>query len=281
MAVPALYEAVRRLGEPVKFVIHTNSPDTVLLMMRGLDVETRPIDEAQRYVALQQAHSDGIRTAPVGSRVVLLNADICVSGNLLQSVARHFNSGKKAVVLIGIRTAAGDEIPPAGADPRELLLWAWEHRHQIVRDTEFPYGRSALPTNLFWTYEGSTVARGFHLHPVAILKEKEIDFKSTIDGDLLELFPRNSIHVVTDPDDCSMCEVSPPERRFPLEPRDLTAKGIAIRMSTRASPLHRWLFEHRIVVRGRAEEVTEDCSMAVDILSRLQRSSFMPKRLPR
>lgn len=251
VAVPSLLAAVDVLGEPVKFVIHTDAPARVRAALAGHEVEVRPVDPKPTYVALQQAHSDALLSAEAGDRVVLLNADLAISGNLLARCAEHFSSGKQAVVVLGIRTAGRAERPPAGASPRALLEWAWLHRHQIIRDLEWPLGTSYLPTNLFFARGASVVARGFHLHPVAVVRHDAIAFKSTIDGDLLDFFPREDIHVVVDPDDCSMCEVSPPERRFPVrDGAHLNPLRVATSMRTRASPMHRWLVTHRIGVIG-------------------------------
>lgn len=283
-AFPALRAAIRRLGLPVRLVVHTRQRDIAGLSVLGrlaseqppALVEFRDIPDKPTYAALQAGHADAVRSAAPGDRVVLLNADIVVSGNLLVRCAEHFAAGRQAVVLMGIRTTAGSERPPAGAPPRALLEWAWEHRHQIIRDLEVRGGQSGLPTNLFWTSPASSsvVARGFHLHPVAVVKHADVNFKSTIDGDLLDYFPRAAVHVVTSPDDCAMCEVSPPDKRFPLVPRPLTPGAVVASMMSRASATHRWLFEHRILVRGSADEVTEDVPFAAAVLAGLRSSTF-------
>jgi len=138
-----------------------------------------------------------------------------------------------------------------------------------------------LPTNLFWADGGSVVARGFHLHPAAIIKRPDTSFRSTIDGDLLDCFPREAIHVVVDPDDCSMCEVSPPERRFPVRGLHFTPQLVAGAMRSRASATHRWLFEHRITVRGTGVEVVGDAAIARAVLECLghpEPASVYPER---
>lgn len=262
-AAPALTAAANTLLDRagvdlprLKFVVHTDQPaDVVRELLQPYEVDVRLVERKPTYVTLQESHADAVASAAPGDRVVLLNADIAISGNLLSRCAEHFDAGMQAVVLLGIRTAAGPEAPPAGADPRVLLEWAWEHRHQIIRDLEWPHGGSMLPTNLFFTTGENTVARGFHLHPAAIVRQEATSFRSTIDGDLLDCFPRDRIHVVVDPDDCSMCEVSPPDRRFPVRTGPLTPSRVAASMRTRASDTHRWLFTHRIVVRGQAIQI--------------------------
>ena len=274
VAAPALLVAARRLREPARFLIHTDLPDAVRALLPGQDVDVRPVPRKPTYVTLQESHADAVASASPGDRVALLNADLAISGNFLLRCAEHLAGGKQAVVLLGIRTAAGDDKPPAGAAPRELLEWAWGHRHQIIRDLEWPAGGSMLPTYLFWSAGASTVARGFHLHPAAIVKQPTTSFRSTIDGDLLDCFPRSAIHVVTSPDDCALLEVSPPERRFPVRGKHFAPAHVAAAMLTRASPTHRWLFEHRIVVRGTGEEVAGDDQIARAILAHMGGSRF-------
>lgn len=272
-AAPALLQACLKLPEPVKFVIHTDQPDRIYKALVGPPIDFKPVPNKPTYVALQNGHADAVRSAKPGDRIVLTNADLVFSGNLLARCAEHFAAGKQAVVLLGIRTNLTAPQPPAGAKPRGLLAWAWENRHQIIRDLEWPHGGSMLPTNLFWQAGSSVVARGFHLHPIAVVKHEGLDFQSTIDGDLLDRFPRESIHVVTDPDDCSMLEMSDPARRFPVRGHHFTPQLVAGAMRTRASETHRWLFEHRIGVLGNASDVTTDTGVADQILNMLGGSS--------
>jgi hypothetical protein len=268
-AAPALVAAARRLGAPVKFLIHTNQPTPIERALAGYPVEIKPMSNKPTYIALQNGHADAVRQAEPGARVVLLNADLVVSGNFLTSCAAHLDAGMRAVVLLGIRTNLGSGAPPIDAAPRALLEWAWAHRHQIIRDLEWPHGGSMLPTNLFWQSGDSIVARGFHLHPAAIVKHEGLDFHSTIDGDLLDRFPRESIKVITDPDDCSMLEMSDPVRRFPVRGQHFVPAMVAASMRTRASAMHRWLFTHRIVVCGSGDAVMTDADPSWRILEAL------------
>lgn len=277
LAAPALVAAVRRLGEPVRFVAYTDAPDAVQRALPDQAVEFRPFPRKPTYEALQLGHIEAVRAAAPGDRVVLLNADLVVSGNLLSRCAEHFAAGKQVVMLIGIRTVLGSGTPPVDAAPRDLLAWAWDHRHQIIRDLEWPHGGSMLPTNLFWSAGESVVARAFHQHPVAIVKQENTSFRSTIDNDLPDCFPRDKMHVVTDPDDCAMLECSDPRRRFHVRGQQFTPALVAGAMRTRSTPTHWWLFEHRVVVRGTGREVVGDEEVARRILEILSRP---PARVP-
>lgn len=282
-AAPALLHARDELwtrrGVPARFLVHTTRADeaTARAALPGAPVEAKYISNHPTYEALQSAHSEAVRAAAVGEHVVLLNADLVVSGNFLDACEGHLASGACAVVLLGIRTAIGADKPPVGAAPRALLRWAWDHRHQIIRDLEVPSGASLLPTNLFFTAGSSTVARGFHLHPAAITKREDTSFRSTIDGDLLDCFPRELVHVVQSPDDCAMLEMSPPERRFPVRAGgSLSPNGVAASMRGRASATHCWLLTHRIgVVGGDA-----DCGDDAFVRATLEIMAREPVRVP-
>lgn len=258
-AYPALMISARNLGEPVKFLIHTDKPEFIRDLITEFPLEVRQIEGQATYITLQASHSDAINTAMAGDRVILLNADIVVSRNLLRSVHKHMDAGKLAVVTMGIRTIMGPDKPPLGAASEDLLVWAWEHRHQIIEDLVWGRGESMLPTNLFFERGPTVVAHGFHLHPVAIVKPSDgaFPFISTIDGDLLDRFDRGSIHIVSDPADLSMCEISDPSKRFPVRGSPSTPSMVAESMIHRASALHRWQFETRIVIKGDPAVVDE------------------------
>lgn len=280
-AWPALVVAINRLGVGVKVIIHTDDAQDLFSRMlpcalAALDFYKVPAES--KYVALQQSHGDAINKATLGDKVVLLNADIVVSGNLLTRCEEHFNAGKQAVVLIGIRTLQG-EAPPVGAEPRALLEWAWRHRHQIIRDLEWGTGCSVLPTNLFFVASKGVVCRAFHQHPVALLKTKEFRFISTIDGDLLDHVPQGTIHVVTSPDDLSMLEISPAEKAFGVNRSPIATTFVAHAMLSRASPLHRWLFQQRIVVTGELEG-DYDSKVAHGVLTEMNRLDAQQRHSP-
>lgn len=269
-AAPAIRSALQGFDHQVRFLIHTDQPDAIQQALSGAaPIEFASVPNQSTYTALQYSHGDAINRAEIGERVTLLNADLIVSGNLFKACEQHMNEGKRAVVLVGIRTAMGHGPPPVGEEPRKLLQWAWEHRHQIIRDLEWGAGGSMIPTNIFFARGDSVVMHGFHLHPVAIVKEKDVSFISTIDGDLLDHFDASSIHIVTNPDDIAMLEMSPPDRRFPVRGYPSTASDIANSMTSRASIRHRWLFESRIVVIGDGADQW-DVPVAAEILQYMQ-----------
>lgn len=281
LALPSVQQAAARATVTPHLIVHTNQPDVV-----GPHIpwawthELRDVGNEPTYVTLQESHADAVQSAESGDYVLLLNADLVVSGNIIQACQEHFSRGMQAVVLSGIRTVKQDERPPLGAEPRALLEWAWAHRHRIIRDLEWGTGRSMLPSNIFFESNGAVCARGFHLHPVAIVKQETTSFQSTIDGDLLDCFSRDKIHVVTDPDDCSMLEVSPEKRRFPVGRGTMTSFGVARSMLKRASDTHKWLFMHRLGVVGDYQS-DEDERVAAEVLEHMGYPRARPLRTQR
>lgn len=275
-AYPSIRAAVQNFDEPVKFLIHTDNPDFIRNLITEFPLEVRQIVGGATYVTLQESHSDAINAAAMGDRVILLNADIVVSRNLLTGVKKYLDQGKNAVVTTGIRTRKGDEKPPIGASSEDLLEWAWSHKHQIIEDLVWGRGESMLPTNVFFERGGTVILHAFHLHPVAIVKPMDgnMPFISTIDGDLLDRFDRGTIHIVTDPADLSMCEISDPGKRFPIRGEPMNAGHIAGCMIGRASELHKWQFTHRIIVRGDPKYI-EEMAVVESILAMMPGSSFL------
>lgn len=269
-AWPALDLALGELKVHARLLIHTDSAEIIRPYVSRWPVEFRKV-QGTSYEGLTASHADAINTADIGERVGLLNADLILSRNLFARCEQHIQSGAKAVVMEGVRTFPTDEPIPTGAHPREVLSWALAHRHVIIDDLEWGRGESNLTSKLFFYGPGdSCVCRAFHLHPIAIHKEREIRFKQTIDGDLLDTFDRSSIHVVTDADDMAMLEISDPARRAPLQRGPMTVDRVVAWARRKASPMHRWLFEHPIVIQGSGLGCG-DAEVADDILNRLGR----------
>lgn len=267
---PAIKAALEGFDHQVRILIHTDMVDEMRHLWWGYNLEIRNVGKKPTYVTLQESHADAIQSARIDERVCLLNADIVISKNMFSHCEELMLAGKNAVVTSGIRTAfSKDLLYPIGEEPRKLLEWAWANRHQIIKDLEWGSGCSMLPTNLFFTSVGNVVLRGFHLHPIVVRKRGPISFISTIDGDLLEHFPKDSIHVVTSPDEVSMLEISPPERRFPVG-RPLTPVAVAASMKSRASMLHQWLFTHRIIIKGDGTGCNDE-PVAKEVLEFLRR----------
>jgi hypothetical protein len=250
-AVPALRAALEDFDHPVQFIVHTDRPAAVLELLDGFDAEVVEIPPDTPYRGLQDAHADGIRRARPGDRVALLTADLVVSRNFFATCDAHMERGSKLILMAGTRTDADYSPAPAGLGPRDLLSWAWDHRHPIIRDVEWGTGASCVPTVLYFARGDQVVMHGFHLSVAAMeKKDAELRLESTVDDVLADHFELGEVHVVTSPDDLAVLEVSAHERRFRLSHRPMDEIHVAHMMETLASERHKWMFRHRIVIRG-------------------------------
>ena len=238
-----------------KFLIRTDNPAGIKRCLYGYEVDARTV-EGPSYDTFCQGHREGVDEAPEGTRVVLLCADHVVSGNFFDGLDWHFAFGAEAVVMSGFRTRLEDvEGIPIGAKPRDLLKWGLEHPHKITQELFWGAGGATTPSTLFFERGDTVIHRGFHLHPVAIEKKRVITgggHNRTIDDYLLENFAKEDIRVITDADDIALLEVSPHWRNFRGPPVEMD--NVVQWAKTQTTPMHRWLFTHRMVMRGGNED---------------------------
>lgn len=254
-AVHSYLAALHNLGtDRVKWVIHTDQPGFADRELDGYPVtyiHTSP--EAAFYDEYRKCHLSVLRDmARPGDCVSLLNADFIVSDNFFTRIREHLSGGYRAVVTLGMRTLLDKNLPPTSVDPRTLLSWAWEHKHGVTRESVWGSGHSPAPTHIFFEEGDSVVARSFHLHPVAIVKDYLIEIRSSIDGETLENFPFETIHVVTDPDDLAFIEMSKSGKFRHFSGGTLSIDAVIGLMHSHymRAPLYRWQFGHRIVMKG-------------------------------
>lgn len=248
--LPSLKQALAGVGHPIKFVLHTDRPDRLARAFAGMEAEFRRPPEGQgTYERFAAAHNEALSTAAAGDRVSLLCADTIYSADAFAACERRFRHGYEAIVAAGPRTD-GPILPPVSAPPRALLAWAMQYRHALTEDCFWGRGHTQIPSFVFFERDDNIVLRAFHLHPIAFVKRDWTGFASTVDDGLPTLFERDKIHVVTDPDEMSFIEISPPERRSPQLPHALTIDGVVNWARRRALPVHWWFASHRIVMRG-------------------------------
>ena len=229
-------------------------------------IQTFP--QAAFYDEFRKCHVSVLRDlAQAGDCVSLLNADLVVSNNFFVRIREHLSGRCKAVVALGMRTLWGKHSPPVSVDPRTLLSWGRDHNHEVVRESIWGSGHSPAPTHIFFEEGDSVVARSFQLHPVAIIKDYPIDITTSADGETLENFPLETIHVVTDPDDLAFIEMSKFGKFKYFEGGTLSIDAVIGLMRSRymGAPLYRWQFGQRIVMKGDGSNL-EDVPIAQAIL---------------
>jgi len=259
--VPALRVALAVGGiSDVRFLVHTDNPLRVNLALEGFAADVRsPHKFYSPYRIMSAAHRDALAAALPGERVAFVNADMVGSCEVFAAAERRFAEGKQAIMVTGTRTALGGERPPCGAQARDLLAWAWEHRHPWTEDCVWGRGKSVVPSQLHFESGNSVITHAFHLHPWAVVASAKLRIDGlTIDDTLADSIALGCIHVVTDPDEAAFIEMSPPERpkfhrhQSPSTARSIAywARGLNETNGPRCSALHRWQFQHRIVIKG-------------------------------
>ena len=181
--------------------------------------------------------------------MLFLNADIIVSRETFHAVNRRFSAGKKMIFCAAIRTL------PAAPAPRDigssdLLKWALKNQHPLTACAFYGEGNSRILAIILFRDGDAVALRGFHLHPLAIRNDMPLTFSSTVDWDLGTNFPREDVHVVTDPQELSLAEISPADKSWSMGATPFTDADILEWAERRTIPFHWWLFRHRIVLRG-------------------------------
>jgi hypothetical protein len=255
-------------GAPeVRFLVHTDDPGRVrenVESKTGCDCETRTLADAKsHYVSYAAGHAEGIEAAPMGSIVCTMPADVVVSKEFFSSQQRHFDAGKRCIVSAATRTL-NDGTIPIGASSRELLSWVCDHAHPIILNNIYGEGFSRLPAFVFFRNGTDWAMRGFHLGPIAFVKDRPLRFSKTVDWDLCSNYSRDECHVVTSNDEFSMAEISPPDRRQQSGPMPFTAADCAPWVASKASKFHWWCFGHRIQMRGDGPFNDEDFVRELD-----------------
>lgn len=266
--LPAIKLALAQLPseDSVRFIVHTDNPDALRPHFETYLVDFHPApNEGNSHVKLGEVNRQALRLAKVGEAVALINSDMVPSLEVFSASRKRFAEGKKLIMCMGTRALEESGPPPIGATARDLLRWAWEHRHAWTTGCIWGSGNSRAPTVLYFNLPDGVILHAFHLHPFALLKEESsLSFQGvTIDRDLMDQFPYSQIHVVTSADELAFAEMSPGSKDLGTgNIIDFTyVAGFAKNVATTA---HRWLFGHRIEIIGPANDLSD-----VPVVSRL------------
>lgn len=261
-ALPAIKAALPGIIGEVRFLIHTDQPFPFVEAMSGLRFRIRPVPEGpSAWHQAGFANREALEIARPSEAVALINADMVPSREVFAAAEQRFIQGKRMIMMAASRTLGGE--PPIGATSAELLDWTMRHRHPAIAECFWPAGRSGIPWCTYFERGDDVALHGFHLHPFAVVKDRQLNFHgATIDWDLADNYDQKEIHLVTDKDEAAFAELSPPERVFGLTPQPLTVADIAGWARQQASPLHRWLFSQRITIKGSGADIgdAEVCS---------------------
>jgi hypothetical protein len=252
--LPAMHKCAERIDGEVRFAIATDRPEVIDRRFKTLPYGYHfgeLGDVRNPYTALSICHRDAMSEAEPGEAIVLACADMVPSVEMLTAVERRFEQGKKVVACAGVRAIESEERAPLGAPGMELSQWAWDHRHPWIEECLFGEGRTAIPAYVFFRQHGSVFLHAFHLHPLAVRNGRGLSFRGTIDHDLLAAFAPEDVHVVTDPSELCIIEISPRWHDFMRHEKANRFEDIVAWARENAAPMHRRMFRHRIHIAGR------------------------------
>lgn len=256
--LPSIKEALREVNGNFRFLIHTDKPEDFFnVPFPGtVDLRAQP-DGACLYTAFGNAHRDALATAKKGECIAFLTSDIVISKECFVAAEKRFNEGKRGIVVTAARTLSEPKDCPAGMASRDLLEWGFHRQHEVTKGCYFGAGTNLVAWCTYFDGPNGTVARCFHIHPFACIKDRNLIFPetdTTIDLSFLETnYRKEEIHVVTNPDEMSVAEISGEEKHTIVG----TTVGIGSIVSWaqhNTTDFQRWIFSHRIVVRGTGED---------------------------
>ena len=245
-----------------------------IIEMPGLGEKWRP---HEIYADMTRCHIQGVHDAEeAGAAIVFLPADSLWSEGSFSALVDHYDSGKTAVMLPGIRLstepfrdvflqkfydpATGQAVAPA----RELAKAALPYLHPIMRACNVESENFIeWPSHLIWPLNGSGfVIRGFHLHPFMVNPAvKGVKFRYSLDYDYLtKACPDHEhIHVATDSDEMFQVAIERNDHRLELiTDRPYRLDTVTSWAGEFTDAHHRWLFtEHKIRVHT-GEAAPED-----------------------
>lgn len=258
VTLPGIKAALSHAGNPeAAFVIQTDDQGAFKDALDGFEVayQTAPT-QGDKYSQFGDAHRSALAAAQPGQWVMLMTADAMLSREAFAACESRFNDGKKAVAIWG--PATWSETPPLpGMDGASLMAWGVENLHDIVKAAF--WGGTGMPPSFKLFRNGDNItARCFHMHPLAVVKDRDLSFSSTCDVDLLDCYATEDIHVVTHPSEMAVIEMSPRIRPHSRAKQPVGANDVALWARRRASPMHRWLSTHRLIIAGSGETYDED-----------------------
>lgn len=262
-AIPSLLASLDSAGvDDAHFVIHTDRQHEIIQALAqgryGFSIRDVPMaTDTPTHERFSACHREVIADAPSGSIVVPFCADMLVSIEAFSAVLAAIGAGKKLIMVGSNRTQEGEPPLTPVMSSRVMLAHVVENLHWSIKECFWGHGRTQLPSTVLFKSGENVVMRGFHLHPLAFVKSDGISFGGTVDHDLICNFDDSEIHVVTNPGEMAVMEMSPPSRGQPMSRFVMSPESVALWATTVALAPHRRLFRHRIVLRGDEAKVAD------------------------
>lgn len=257
--MPALAAALEGIRRPATLRVYTDQPSVVrdawlqLNTGRRIDMFDVPGPDGS-FESMSRCHRDTLDWGK-NDRVLLLTADMVVSREVLHTCEHQLNAGRQLVCCVALRALQDAPGIPVGVTGSDLLSWAWDNRHRMTRECTWPAGRSYDVWRMYFQEGEEVAARVFMPHPLAVApRGRRLAFRPTIDVNLVSNFSGAVTHMITDPGEGAVIELSPADKEF------LETESMSTRMETRGpscpafvrctNKRHRFFFEKRVLIRG-------------------------------
>lgn len=268
VTMPALSAALGLTNPALEklLIIHTDDRERALKAVGDAwSTQILPVPAGDgKFGSMSDAHREAVKLSREWDYLVFLTADLVMSPSTLASAEARFSNGKFCFTLMGMRVCYKGERPPWRKGGAELLRWGWQRRHPMTKECTWPDGRSADLWRMYFTNGSSVVCRLCLPHPlVIIVGSNPVQFKPTVDVSVVNNFTPDQIHLVTDPNEAALIELSPPDKEFIMaETMEDRLHGRSTISVPSVEPLihsmHKYMLTHRIVVVGPPDDCGED-----------------------
>ncbi len=282
VGIPSIVAALLEARQDAHFTVHTDQPDAFADSFAGHSYDCRYVRADEGFHTFVACHYEVLRDASDGEFVSLLDGDHLVSREMFVACEHRFSQGKKLVVTNGVRTSCGDYLPPpAGSPAADISEFIFQYPHPITQDLVWPTGKTTWPSMVYFRDAENLIAHCFHLHPVGFVARSGLTVDVSVDGDLVDGFSQDEIHIVTDPNELAIAEISPTDKMHMPNMVANTVDSIvgwAAHPPGRTTKMHRWFFRHTIVHRGSADAF--DLSPINEILDQLHEPTLWMRAAP-
>lgn len=249
-------DALSSFPGSVRYVCHTDQPDEIRETFRdkiGRKIDFYPVPKRRNpYDAYGECNREAIKLAEQGDVVMFFNADTVVSREVFHVVNKKLGEGFKCVMSQGIRTLPKD-FPNRDITSEDLGRWTYENRHPSMDEYIYGSGKTTWHSIVIFKKGDNVGMRVFHMHPIAVVKDRELVFQSTVDRDLAACYKPEEVFVAMH--EFSMAEISPGDKKvFNTTQQPFTVHSVANWAKKRTDDFNKRMFQQRIVMCG-----TEDC----------------------
>jgi hypothetical protein len=241
------------------FIIHTDDRAAFRKSVAGLRINFRPVRRGigagnlGDWVAFERAHREAIALTPKNGLLVLLNSDTVVSIETMRAVDAALAGRRKVGVSVGIRTLIDGNSCPVGATAGNLARWCWNHRHPLTDDMIWGTGAALQPTQMFFPHDDEEQVVSmhcFHLTPMFIVKDRDLNFGGTIDDGLLFNYSDGEIVYFHDRP-FTVAELSPLNKHHPRGKPLRSVEAVTMDDKRWVHPAHLRNFKQQFTVLGK------------------------------